>query len=44
MGDLLFTHPVGDSELLLAVTEYHCNSDAELILRIIPRIIVPITV
>ena len=44
MGDILFTPPVGDSELLLAATEYHCNSDAELMLRIIPRIIGPITV
>ena len=25
-GGVLFTHPVGGSELLLAVTEYHCNS------------------
>ena len=25
MGDILFTPPVGDSKLLLAVTEYHCN-------------------
>ena len=26
LGCKLFTPPVGDSKLLLAVTEYHCNS------------------
>ena len=44
MGDILFTLPVGDNELLLAVTEYHSNFCIKLILTIIPRIFGPITV
>ena len=44
MGDILFTPPVGDSELLLAVTELELKFCTKLILRIIPRIIGPITV
>ena len=33
----MFTHPVGDSRLLLAVTEFYLYC-SKLILRIIPRI------
>ena len=40
----MFTPPVGDGELLLAVTELELKFCTKLILRIIPRIIGPITV
>ena len=43
-GDILFTHPVGDSKLRWLLPNFHCNFCIELILRIIPRIIGPITV
>ena len=44
MGDILLTPPVGGSKLLLAVTELLLYFCIKLILRIIHRIIGPITV